>query len=174
VSVLSRLLEKLDRKHDAQPVPESQPETGPGYRRRLPGMASRNAAGEVDFRSGVVTYASERIIYIEQKHPEHKLVFACGQNYFYWCNSCECTVYEEELLKFDSFALTELGILKCCPHPGTERRPCAVWGPDGKLVSGTELTPIKVGDKVRTHYRYMVDAHGIPTSGNWWAERWDG
>jgi hypothetical protein len=167
VSVLSRLLEKLDRKHTAQPVPESEPETGPGYRRRLPGMASRTAAGEVDFRKGTVTYASERIIYIEQDHPEHKLVFACGQNYFYWCPMCGSTVYEEELHKFNSFVLADIGLVKCCPH-------CAGWGPDAKIVSGTELTPIKIGDKVRTHYRYMVDAHGIPTSGNWWAERWDG
>jgi hypothetical protein len=121
--------------------------------RRLPGRASTvQATGNVDFRKGELIYSSERMQWIKNEHPEHKLVFACGGTYMYWCAFCTCTVYEHEVTAFRSVVqggMTGTTNIRFCPF-------CATWGDDGRPTAGHPLQWLKVGTKLKMHYRFGV------------------
>ena len=161
MSLFSRLRESLDRTH-GRPVTVAEPE-GFSVRRKLPGIASRTVKDDaVDFRSGTVILAEDWRQYMEIEHPEHKHIWAIGDNYMYWCDVCKVTVWEQEISKLNPIVLggpNGTSVIKCCPF-------CATWGVDGRITDGTELSAVRVGTKVRAHYRYMPDG----SSGNWWAE----
>jgi len=123
--------------------------TTPSIERHLPGAPSCSSDGKVDYRPGTVGSATERMQFIDMKHPEHKRVILLGSTYVYWCSSCQRTVYEHDVTAFGS--VVQGGFrgttnIRVCPF-------CATWGPTGHPIDGTQLSWVKVGTKLRLHYR---------------------
>jgi hypothetical protein len=117
--------------------------TAQQIRRRLPGIAGKYAyKDEIIFLKGVIIYASERVQAVETDSKIYRLQHLLGSTYLYWCAACPCTVYEEEVTRQGK---------RACPFCG---------GP---------IEPLKVGDKVRLHYRFAKDGNWA----QWWGERWE-
>jgi hypothetical protein len=99
-------------------------------KRSLPGVAQRNWLGKVEFRKGVVIYASPRIQYVEADDRRNKLIYLVGETFIYWCFRCEVTVWEKE-------AMASAGYCPFCK---------------------SNLYIVSEGEKVRLHYRHAADA----------------
>jgi len=99
-------------------------------RRKLPGVALKTNAGEVEFYNGRIIYASERVQWVQMKHPLHKLVYLMGETFLYWCERCKCDVWEQEFI---------INHFRGCPFC---RGPVKIMGE---------------GEKVRLHFRFAPD-----------------
>ncbi len=120
--------------------------------RQLPGIPLKDSQGKIDYRRGIVAQASERMVFVDLEHPDpaNKRVFLMGESYIYWCPRCDRTVYEHDVTAFGSVVQggpRGTTNIRICPF-------CAKWGPDGRPTGGTPLSFVKVGQRLKMHYRF--------------------
>ncbi len=109
--------------------------------RKLPGIAQRNAAGEITFIRGRIMRATLAKQVVETDSKIYPILQLLGSNYMYWCETCHCTVYEEEVLRIGRHA---------CPFCD---RP---------------VFPMAAGIRVRLHFRFAQDAAWAEWWGERW------
>lgn len=118
-------------------------------RRHLPGTAGRNGKNEIIFLKGYVIYASSRVQWVETESKIHRIVSLIGETFLYVCDRCVCSVLQCELIP---------------PENPFEQPGCPFC--QSKVPV---LHQVRVGDKVRVHFRYAKDH----SSAAWWGERWE-
>jgi hypothetical protein len=158
--------------------------TAAPYKRVLPGLAWRDRNDNVQFVNGWVHFMNWGATgplsqTIETKSElvgmlpgdNRRTIKLVGNTFAYWCEKCQCTVYEEEIQtlgRINARLIEEAGGWPLIRSQKVIGQVCPFCGSTGAPPQSI-FRPLQHGDRVRCHYRFAKNG----SWGTWWAERFE-